>query len=152
MRISDWSSDVCSSDLYHLVDERITGSKPKSLSFEEAAALPLTTITAYEALLHRMKLQNPVAGATNAVLIIGGAGGVGSIAIQLVRELTDVTVIATGSRAQTQAWIRELGAHYVIDHSRPMAPQVAALGAGPPASVFCPPQTEPPTAHTPEHN
>ena len=127
---------------YHLVDERITGTKPKSLSFEEAAALPLTTITAYEALLHRMKIQDPVAGATNAVLIIGGAGGVGSIAIQLVRELTDVTVIATGSRAQTQAWIRELGAHHVIDHSKPLAPQVEALGTGAPAFVFCTTQTE----------
>lgn len=127
---------------YHLVDERITGTKPKSLSFEEAAALPLTTITAYEALLHRMKIQDPVAGATNAVLIIGGAGGVGSIAIQLVRELTDVTIIATGSRPQTQAWIRDLGAHHVIDHSRPLAPQVEALGIGAPAFVFCTTQTE----------
>ena len=127
---------------FHLVDERIVGRKPKSLTFEQAAALPLTAITAYEAMLHRMKVQQPVAGAANAILIIGGAGGVGSIAVQLARELTDLTVIATGSRPETQAWIRDLGAHHVIDHSRPLAPQVEALGIGAPAFVFSTTQTE----------
>lgn len=127
---------------YHLVDERIVGPKPKSLSFEQAAALPLTAITAYEAMLHRMKVQEPVPGAANAILIIGGAGGVGSIAIQLARQLTDLTVIATGSRPETQAWIRELGAHHVIDHSKPLAPQVEALGIGAPAFVFSTTQTD----------
>lgn len=127
---------------YHLVDERIVGAKPKRLSFEQAAALPLTAITAYEAMLHRMKVQDPVPGAANAILIIGGAGGVGSIAIQLARQLTDLTVIATGSRPETQAWIRELGAHHVIDHSKPLAPQVEALGIGAPAFVFSTTQTE----------
>lgn len=127
---------------YHLVDERIVGPKPKSLSFEQAAALPLTAITAYEAMLHRMKVQDPVPGAANAILIIGGAGGVGSIAIQLARQLTDLTVIATGSRPETQAWIRELGAHHVIDHSKPLAPQVEALGIGAPAFVFSTTQTD----------
>ena len=121
---------------FHLVDERITGFKPKTLSFEEAAALPLTAITAYETLFHRMKVQDKVAGAWNAVLLIGGAGGVGSIAIQLLRELSDVTVIATASRPETQAWTRELGAHHVIDHSRPMAPQLAEMAIGSPAFVF----------------
>lgn len=127
---------------YHLVDERIVGPKPKSLSFQQAAALPLTAITAYEAMLHRMKVQDRVPGAANAILIIGGAGGVGSIAIQLARQLTDLTVIATGSRPETQTWIRELGAHHVIDHSKPLAPQVEALDIGAPAFVFSTTQTE----------
>lgn len=127
---------------FHLVDERIVGRKPESLSFEQAAALPLTAITAYEAMLHRMKVQEPVPGAANAILIIGGAGGVGSIAIQLARELTDLTVIATASRPETQAWIQDLGAHHVIDHSQPLAPQVEALGLGSPAFVFSTTQTE----------
>lgn len=127
---------------YHLVDERIVGRKPASLSFEEAAALPLTAITAYEAMFHRMKVQDPVPGAANAILIIGGAGGVGSIAIQLARRLTDLTIIATGSRPETKAWISELGAHHVIDHSEPLAPQVETLGIGFPAFVFSTTQTE----------
>ncbi|CDZ52943.1 zinc-binding alcohol dehydrogenase family protein [Neorhizobium galegae] len=129
---------------FHLVDERIVGFKPKTLSFEEAAALPLTAITAYEALFHRMKVQDKVTGAWNAVLVIGGAGGVGSIAIQLLRELSDVTVIGTGSRPETQAWIKELGAHHVLDHSKPMAPQLAQMAIGAPAFVFS-------TTHTENH-
>ena len=127
---------------FHLVDERIVGRKPKNLGFEEAAALPLTAITAYEAMFHRMKVQDAVPGAANAILIIGGAGGVGSIAIQLARQLTDLAIIATGSRPETQDWIRQLGAHHVIDHSRPLAPQVEALGIGTPAFVFSTTQTE----------
>ncbi|CAD7026907.1 zinc-binding alcohol dehydrogenase family protein [Pseudorhizobium endolithicum] len=127
---------------YHLVDERIVGRKPATLSFAEAAALPLTAITAYEAMFHRMKVQDPVPGAANAILIIGGAGGVGSIAIQLARELSGLTIIATGSRPETQDWIRQLGAHHVVDHSRPLAPQVEALGIGAPAFVFSTTQTE----------
>jgi zinc-binding alcohol dehydrogenase family protein len=121
---------------FHLVDERIVGPKPKTLSFEQAAALPLTAITAYETLFHRMRVQDKVASAWNAVLLIGGAGGVGSIAIQLLRELSDVTVIATGSRPETQDWIRQLGAHHVLDHSKPLAKQIAELAIGAPAFVF----------------
>lgn len=121
---------------FHLVDERIVGAKPKTLSFEQAAALPLTAITAYETLFHRMRVQDKVASAWNAVLLIGGAGGVGSIAIQLLRELSDVTVIATGSRPETQDWIRQLGAHHVLDHSKPLAKQIAELAIGAPAFVF----------------
>ncbi len=120
----------------HLVDERIVGAKPKTLSFEQAAALPLTAITAYETLFHRMRVQDKVASAWNAVLLIGGAGGVGSIAIQLLRELSDVTVIATGSRPETQDWIRQLGAHHMLDHSKPLAKQIADLAIGAPAFVF----------------
>ena len=121
---------------FHLVDERIVGLKPKSLDFAAAAALPLTSITAYEALFDRIKVQDPVPGAANAILIIGGAGGVGSIAIQIARVLTGLTVIATASRPETQAWVKELGAHHVIDHSKPLAPQIEALGIGALAFFF----------------
>ena len=86
-------------------------------AFAEAAALPLTAITAWETLFDRLDIRRPVPGAANAILIIGGAGGVGSIAIQLARQLTDLTVIATASRPETAAWCRELGAHHVVDHS-----------------------------------
>jgi len=119
----------------HLVDERIVGRKPARLGFAEAAALPLTTITAWEALFHRLDIGKAVPG-SNAVLIIGGAGGVGSIAIQLVRALTGITVIATASRPETQDWARELGAHHVIDHRKPLAAEIEALGVGAPGFVF----------------
>ncbi|MGO4447484.1 zinc-binding alcohol dehydrogenase family protein [Phyllobacterium sp. TAF24] len=121
---------------FHLIDERIAGKKPKSLDFSAAAALPLTSITAWEMLFDRMQIKTPVVGATNAILIIGGAGGVGSIAVQLVRKLTNLTVIATASRPETKKWVEELGAHHVIDHSKPIAAQVEALGLGAPAFVF----------------
>ncbi|MBX4858444.1 zinc-binding alcohol dehydrogenase family protein [Rhizobium sophorae] len=121
---------------FHLVDERIVGAKPKSLDFAAAAALPLTSITTYEALFDRLKVQDAVSGAGRSILIIGGAGGVGSIAIQIARALTDLTVIATASRPETQDWVKELGAHHVVDHSKPIAPQVAALGIGAPGFIF----------------
>jgi zinc-binding alcohol dehydrogenase family protein len=121
---------------YHLVDERIVGRKPASLDFPAAAALPLTSITAWEMLFDRLDVTRPVAGAANAILIIGGAGGVGSIAIQIARALTDLTVIATASRPETQDWVKALGAHHVIDHRKPLAVQVEALGIGQPAFVF----------------
>jgi NADPH2:quinone reductase len=119
-----------------LVDERIVGSKPKTASNAEAAALPLTTLTAYEMLFDRLRVTDPVPGAAPAVLLIGGSGGVGSIAIQLLRALTDLTVIATASRGKTQDWVTELGAHHVIDHSKPLPPQIEALGLGQPGYVF----------------
>lgn len=121
---------------FHLVDARITGHKPKSLTNAEAAALPLTAITAWEMLFDRLEVGRPIPGAADAILIIGGAGGVGSIAIQLVRALTDLTVIATASRPETQDWVRELGAHHVIDHHGDLAAQVEALGIGSPGFVF----------------
>ncbi|MCI9866905.1 zinc-binding alcohol dehydrogenase family protein [Rhizobium skierniewicense] len=121
---------------FHLVDERIVGKKPTTLSNAQAAALPLTAITAWEMLFDRLDIRKRVPGAANAIVIIGGAGGVGSIAIQLARALTDVTVIATASRPETQDWVKTFGAHHVIDHSRPIAEQVAALGIGAPAFVF----------------
>ena len=121
---------------FHLVDERIVGRKPASLDFAEAAALPLTAITAWEALFDRLDVARPVPGAAPVLLIIGGAGGVGSIAVQLARRLTGLTVVATASRPETADWARALGAHHVVDHSRPLAAEVAALGLGAPAFVF----------------
>src|SRR5262245_25267563 len=121
---------------FHLVDERIVGRKPNSLDWGEAAALPLTAITAWEMLFARLDVRRAVPGAAAAVLIVGGAGGVGSIAIQLVRQLTPLQVIATASRPETNEWVQRLGAHYVIDHSKPLASQVKALGIGAPGLVF----------------
>lgn len=121
---------------FHVVDERIVGRKPQSLTDAEAAAIPLTAITAWEMLFDRLDIRKPVPGAAPAILIIGGAGGVGSLAIQLVRALTDLTVIATASRPETRAWVEDLGAHHVVDHGRPLAEQVQALGLGAPAFVF----------------
>jgi NADPH2:quinone reductase len=121
---------------FHLVDERIVGKKPRSVSDAQAAALPLTTITAYEMLFDRLRVTEAVPSAANAVLIIGGGGGVGSIAIQLLRAKTDLTVIATASRDETKEWVKSLGAHHVIDHSMPLPAQIEALGLGPPGFVF----------------
>ncbi|MDE2580788.1 MAG: zinc-binding alcohol dehydrogenase family protein [Rhodospirillales bacterium] len=127
---------------YHLVDERLVGPQPRSLSNAEAAALPLTALTAWESLFDRLDIRRPVPGAAHAVLIIGGAGGVGSIAIQLAKALTDLTVIATASRPETQAWVRALGADHVIDHTKPLAGEIAALGLGAPGVVFSTTQTD----------
>ncbi|NEO84976.1 MAG: zinc-binding alcohol dehydrogenase family protein, partial [Spirulina sp. SIO3F2] len=129
---------------YHLVDERIVGRKPASLGDAAAAALPLTAITAWEMLFDRLDVKRPTVQGSKLILIVGGAGGVGSITIQLLRALTDLTVIATASRPETQDWVRECGAHYVIDHRQPMAPQVEALGLGAPGFVFS-------TTHTEHH-
>lgn len=127
---------------YHLVDERLVGRKPASLSHAEAAALPLTSITAWEMLFDRLDVKRPTAQGGDTILIIGGAGGVGSITIQLLRALTDMTVIATASRLETQDWVRECGAHHVIDHRQHLAPQVEALGLGAPGFVFSTTQTD----------
>jgi NADPH:quinone reductase len=127
---------------FHLVDERLVGPKPRSLSHAESAAVPLTAITAWETLFDRLDVRRPVPGAGNAILIIGGAGGVGSMAIQLARQLTDLVVIATASRDETSAWVKGLGAHHVVDHRRPLAAQVSALGIGAPAFVLSTTQTD----------
>ena len=127
---------------FHLVDERIVGRKPASLSNAEAAALPLTAITAWEMLFDRLDVKRPTPQGGSIILVIGGAGGVGSITIQLLRALTDLTIIATASRPETQDWVRECGAHHVIDHRQPLAPQVAALGLGAPGFVFSTTQTD----------
>jgi zinc-binding alcohol dehydrogenase family protein len=101
---------------------------PTSITAPAAAAMPLTTLTAYEMLFERLDINKPVPGGSETLLIIGGAGGVGSIAIQLARCLSDVTIIATASRPETKAWAKELGADYVIDHSKELAPQMLELG------------------------
>src|SRR6478752_4012329 len=121
---------------FHLVDERIVGRKPNSLDWAESAAIPLTAITAWEMLFDRLDVRKPVSGSAPAVLIVGGAGGVGSIAVRLVRKLTQLTVFATASRPETREWVQRLGAHYIVDHSKPLAGQVKGLGLGEPGLVF----------------
>ena len=116
----------------HLVDERIVGHKPRSLDFAQAAAMPLTTITAWEALFDRLALPraDQAGGQTDAgtVLITAGAGGVGSIAIQLARQLSTARILATASRPESRAQIEALGAHVVIDHSQPISQGLKAAG------------------------
>ena len=112
---------------FQLVDERIVGFKPKSLGFAEAAALPLTTITAYEAFFDRLGIDRDGADKGQSVLIIGAGGGVGSIGIQLAKA-AGLVVIATASRPETASWVKELGADHVVNHRNPMVEQVRALG------------------------
>lgn len=112
---------------FQLVDEYIVGHKPNSLSHSEAAALPLTSITAYEAFFDRLGIDPDGANKGESILIIGAGGGVGSIGIQLARD-AGLTVIATASRPQSEAWVRELGATHVVNHHKPMVEQVRALG------------------------
>ena len=118
---------------YQAVDERIISLAPHSLSDNEAAALPLTALTAWEMLFDRFGLTQQ---STGSILIIGGSGGVGSIAIQLLKARTNMTVIATASRPETQSWVTSLGADQVINHHLPLAEQFAQLGLAQPAYVF----------------
>ncbi|MEQ4451469.1 zinc-binding alcohol dehydrogenase family protein [Kosakonia sp. YIM B13605] len=112
---------------FQLVDERIAARKPKTLDNASAAALPLTAITAWELLFDRLGIKE--GGSENDVLlIVGAAGGVGSIMTQLARKLTRLTVIGTASRPASQQWVKELGAHYVIDHSKPLTEELARIG------------------------
>jgi zinc-binding alcohol dehydrogenase family protein len=120
---------------FHLVDERIVGRKPKSLPFAEAAALPLTSITAWELLFDRLGAVPGKSIDPRTLLIVGGAGGVGSILIQLARRLTGLTVVATASREQSRKWCLDLGAHAVVDHARPMKEQIEKLKVPPVALV-----------------
>ncbi|WP_035059402.1 zinc-binding alcohol dehydrogenase family protein [Andreprevotia chitinilytica] len=113
---------------YQLVDERIVGHKPDSLNFADAAALPLTAITAWEALFDRLGISKTGADAGKTVLIIGGAGGVGSIAIQLAKELAGLKIITTASRPESREWVKQLGADATVDHTGDVVAQVRALG------------------------
>lgn len=124
-----------------LVDERIVGHKPKNLEVTEAAALPLTAITAWEMLFDRLQVQKN-APENTTILVIGGAGGVGSITIQLLKQLTNLTIIATASRPETKEWVKQLGADYVLDHREPLAPQIKQLGLNAPLYVFSTTQTD----------
>jgi zinc-binding alcohol dehydrogenase family protein len=112
----------------HVVDERIVGHMPNSLPFAEAAALPLTAITAWELLFERLQITQGNTDLGQSLLIVGAAGGVGSVLVQLARQLTGLTVIGTASRPETQAWVRELGAHHVIDHRQPLSEELKRIG------------------------
>ena len=124
---------------YQAVDERIVSLKPQSLSNAEAAALPLTAITAWEMLFDRFNVD---LDKFDNILVIGGAGGVGSIAIQLLKAKTNLKVIATASREETKAWVKSLGADYVIDHTEDLNTQIKALGLDAPRYIFSTNQTE----------
>lgn len=114
---------------YQVVDERLVGLMPDNLSFAEAAALPLTAITAWELLFERLEIQQPGLKHPHPVLLVtGAAGGVGSILLQLARKLTTITIVATASRPQSKEWALQMGAHYVIDHQQPFDQQLKVLG------------------------
>ncbi len=113
---------------FHLVDERIVAHKPKSLDFAHAAALPLTGITAWELLFDRLGLEAGKTARKGSLLIVGGAGGVGSILTQLAHQFTGLTVISTSSRPETTEWCLKLGANFVVDHTKPFAPQLKTIG------------------------
>ena len=115
---------------FHIVDERIVGRKPASLGFAEAAGMPLTTITAWEILFDCFGLEEGE-GAGEALLVIGGAGGVGSILIQLAKKLTSLSVIATASRSDTRAWVEKMGADHIVNHRKPLDEEMKALGISP---------------------
>ncbi|WP_263140597.1 zinc-binding alcohol dehydrogenase family protein [Pseudomonas sp. RIT-PI-AD] len=114
----------------HVVDQRVVGHRPRSLDFAQSAALPLTAITAWELLFERLGIAEGPTSKGQSLLIVGAAGGVGSILTQLARQLTGLTVIGSASRPETQAWVRELGAHHVIDHRRPLHEELQRIGVG----------------------
>jgi zinc-binding alcohol dehydrogenase family protein len=114
---------------FQLVDERIVGQRPRSLTVEEAAAFPLVSITAYEALFDRLGIVAEREPSGRTLLIIGGAGGVGSIAVQL-GKLAGLTVFATASRPDSADWVKQLGADHVLNHRQPLRPQIEAAGHG----------------------
>jgi zinc-binding alcohol dehydrogenase family protein len=125
----------------HLVDERIAAQAPKSLNDAAAAAMPLTTITAWEMLFDRLGVAQG-GGEGQSLLVVGAAGGVGSMLTQLARQLTKLTVIGTASRPQTVDWVRDLGAHHVIDHARPLAGEITKAGLPAPNLVISLTQTD----------
>jgi zinc-binding alcohol dehydrogenase family protein len=116
---------------FQLVDERIVGPAPRTLELLDAAALPLTALTAWELLFDRLHVVRDRAPVDAVLLVVGGAGGVGSMIIQLARQLTGLRVVATASRAETRDWCLGLGAHHVVDHTQPLMPQLVQLRAGP---------------------
>jgi zinc-binding alcohol dehydrogenase family protein len=113
---------------FHLVDERLVGIKPRSLTFEEAAAMPLTTLTAWELLFDRLHIPYGRKVTGDTLLVINGAGGVGSILIQLAARLTGLRVIATASRPDTISWVERMGAHHVVNHRNPLDRELEAIG------------------------
>jgi zinc-binding alcohol dehydrogenase family protein len=119
-----------------LVDERIVGTMPRSLDFTAAAALPLTTLTAWELLFDRLEVPQGEAAKGKTLLVIGAAGGVGSILLQLARQLTGLTIVGTASRPATREWALRHGAHHVIDHAKPLAEEYARTGLAAPEYVI----------------
>lgn len=115
---------------FQLVDERIVGPKPKTLSFLEAAAMPLTSIAAWELLFDRLGVGYGSKSIPGVLLIINGAGGVGSMLTQLARQLTGLCIVATASRPETMAWCRKMGAHHVINHHEPIDLELLRIGIG----------------------
>ncbi len=113
---------------FQLVDERIVGHMPQSLSYSDAAALPLTSITAWEMLFERLEVEVGKKNHDKSIMIIGAAGGVGSIMVQLAKRLTGLTIIGTASRPETKEWLEELGAHHVIDHNKPLSQELKKIG------------------------
>jgi zinc-binding alcohol dehydrogenase family protein len=113
----------------HLVDERIVGRMPEGLGFAQAAALPLTSLTAWELVFDRLQIPLDTAPREERILVIGAPGGVGSILVQMARKLTGLTVIGTASRPESQAWVRARGAHHVIDHRKPLGEELKRIGA-----------------------
>ncbi|HEU4851079.1 MAG TPA: zinc-binding alcohol dehydrogenase family protein [Telluria sp.] len=111
---------------FQLVDERIVGHMPASLTFAQAAAHPMAALTAWELLFDRLRIDEAARGKT--ILIIGAAGGVGSMAVQLASKVAGLKVIATASRSESQAWVRDMGAHHTVDHFGDIAAQMAAQG------------------------
>ena len=122
---------------FHVVDERIVGRKPRKLGFAAAAALPLTTLTAWEGLFDRLGISSSGGDSGKTVLLIGAAGGVGSIAIQLAKKLAGLRVVATASRPESSRWVKELGADAVIDHTGDLAAQMKASGVAEADYIFC---------------
>ncbi|HEV8583253.1 MAG TPA: zinc-binding alcohol dehydrogenase family protein [Thermoanaerobaculia bacterium] len=135
------SRQGCDSE-YHLVDERIVGRKPRNLSFEEAAAMPLTILTAWEALFDRMGAPRSGSSREASFLVIAGAGGVGSIAIQIAKQVAGLRVIASASRSETEAWCYEMGADAVINHRQPLKGELQRIGAGEADYILCAAGTE----------
>lgn len=114
----------------HLVDERLVGHKPRTLSFAEAAAMPLTSITAYELLFERLGIPLDGSARGKSLLVVGAAGGVGSILVQLAANIAGLTVVATASRPESRRWLKNLGAHFVLDHLQPLSLELARIGMG----------------------
>ncbi|WCN08188.1 zinc-binding alcohol dehydrogenase family protein [Marinomonas mediterranea] len=122
---------------FQLIDERIVSKAPESLSDAEAAAIPLTAITAWELLFERLQIHHADPIESPALLVIGAAGGVGSILLQLTKQLTGVPVIATASRPESQAWVKEMGADFVINHHEEFDVQLKSLGIDDVTHVIC---------------
>lgn len=121
----------------HLVDERLVGTKPKTLDWAQAAAAPLTTLTAWEGLIEQLRVQRG-----KRVLVVNGAGGVGSMAIQLAKNVCGLEVVATASRSLSRQWVLDLGADHVLNHHGDLPAQLAELGIPLVDYVFCCHSTE----------